>query len=141
MSFCCGASMIGTKGTLKHIRTRIHNVPILLCPVCSRVDVHYLAWQEYEILAEYAHGDGALDVDFEDYTEMLPPDLLYANCVSNEETESPQDVVRGQIDNALDLLVLSARTGDAEWSEQLRRRLKILGQRAARLQKKAGRAE
>lgn len=141
MSFCCGASMIGTKGTLKHIRTRIHNVPILLCPVCNRVDVHYLAWQEYELLAEYAHNDGALDIDYEDYTDRMPPEELFANCVNNEETEAPQAVVRGQIDNALDLLVISARIGDAEWSGQLRRRLQILGQRASRLQKKAGSAE
>lgn len=141
MSFCCGASMIGTKGTLKHIRTRIHNVPILLCPVCSRVEVHHLAWHEYEILAEYAHGDGASDVDFQDYTDMLPPEELFANCVNNEETETPETVVRGQIDNALDLLVLSARIGDEEWGAQLRTRLQTLGKRAVRLQKKAGRAE
>jgi hypothetical protein len=141
MSFCCGASMIGTKGTLKHIRTRIHNVPILLCPVCHRVDVHHLAFQEYEILAEYAHGDGALDIDFSDYSDMLPPGELFANCVSNEETDSPQEVVRSQIDMALDLLVLSSRIGDEEWSSQLRQRLHVLGKRSAKLHKKAGKAD
>lgn len=142
MSFCCGASMIGTKGTLKYIRTRIHNVPILLCPVCNRVEVHHLAFQEYEILAEYAHGDGALDIDFDEYTEMLPSEELFANCVSNEEMEEPRDVVRAQIDMALDLLVLSSRIGDEMWSEQLRRRLAVLGRRSAKLLKgKAGRMD
>lgn len=141
MSYCCGASMIGTKGTLKHIRTRIHNVPILLCPVCHRVEVHHLAYQEYEILAEYAHGDGAQDIDFSDYTDMPPPGELFANCINNEETDSPRQVVRSQIDMALDLLVISSRLGDAEWGEELRRRLHVLGRRAARLQKKAGKAD
>jgi hypothetical protein len=142
MSFCCGASMIGTKGTLKHIRTRIHNVPILLCPVCHRVEVHHLAYQEYEILAEYAHGDGASDVDFNEYTDMLPPGDLFANCVSNEETDAPRDVVRAQIDMALDLLVISGSMGDYEWSAQLRQRLAMLGKRSAKLLGgKAGRTE
>lgn len=139
MSFCCGASMIGVKGTLKYIRTRIHNVPILLCPVCNRVEVHHLAFREYEILAEFAHGEGALDIQFEDYADMPPAEELYANCVSNEETEAPEDVVRSQIDMALDLLAVSSGIGDGEWSEELRRRLAALGKRAAKLQRgKAG---
>src|SRR5690349_7811293 len=100
MSFCCGASMIGTKGTLKHYKTHIHNVPITFCPVCHRVHIHYLAQNEYEILAEYAHGDGALEVDFEDYVEQESK-LLLENCV-NHEDEDPMDVVRSQIDMALD---------------------------------------
>jgi hypothetical protein len=137
MSFCCGASMIGTKGTMKHIRTRIHNVPILLCPVCSRVEVHHLAFQEFEILAEYAHGDGATDIDFNEYVDARSPEELFANCVSNEETDKPLEVVRRQIDMALDLLVLSRRLGDVEWSEQLQLRLRHLSRRNEKLQNKA----
>lgn len=132
MSFCCGASMIGTKGTLKYIRTRIHHVPILLCPVCNRMEVHHLAVQEYEILAEYAHGERALDIDFNEYTNMPPPEDLYANCVSNEETEAQQDIIRSQIDMALDLLVLCRMIGDEAWAVQLRRRLAVLARRFVR---------
>ena len=133
MSFCCGASMIGTKGTLKYIRTRLHNVPILLCPVCHRIEVHHLAVHEYEILAEYAHGDGATDVDFDDYVDVLEPERLFANCISNEETEPPLVIVRRQIDMALDLMILAERLQDSEWSGQLRKRLLVLGKRLSKL--------
>ncbi|KIL38897.1 membrane protein [Gordoniibacillus kamchatkensis] len=135
MSFCCGASMIGTRGTLKHIRTRIHNVPVLFCPVCHRTEVHYLVEDEYEILAEYAHGDGATDVDFLEYVETKSDRDLFENCVSNEE-EDPMDVVRNQIDMALDLLAVAKTIGDEEWEEQLKRRLQMLGNRQRKLQAK-----
>ena len=79
MSVCCGASMIGTRGTLKHYRTHIHNVPLLFCPVCHHVEVHYLIQHEYEILAEYAHTDGAYEVDFEDYLDGKELEQLMDN--------------------------------------------------------------
>jgi hypothetical protein len=135
MSFCCGASMIGTKGTLKYIRTHIHNVPILFCPVCHRVDVHHLAQNEYEILAEYAHGDGAYEVDFIEYVDSKNSGELFENCV-NHEGEEPLDVVRSQIDMALDLLTFSKQIGDDEWEGQLKKRLLILSQRRNKLRQK-----
>lgn len=135
MSFCCGASMIGTKGTLKHIRTNIHNVPILFCPVCHRVEVHYLVENEYEILAEYAHGDGASDVDFVQYIEMKDDVFLYENCVNHEEQE-PLEVVQTQIDMALDLLTVSKALDDGHWEGQLKKRLQTLSNRKSKLLKK-----
>ncbi len=134
MSFCCGASMIGTKGTLKHYRTRIHNVPILFCPVCHRVEVHYLVENEYEILAEYAHGDGASEVDFQDYVDESDK-ALHENCVNNEE-EDPMAVVQNQIDMSLDLLPIAKEIGDAEWEQQLKKRLIVLSQRRHKLKLK-----
>ncbi|THF73169.1 hypothetical protein [Cohnella fermenti] len=134
MSFCCGASMIGTKGTLKHYRTRIHNVPILFCPVCHRVEVHYLVENEYEILAEYAHGDGASEVDFHDYVDESDK-ALHENCVNNED-EDPMQIVQSQIDMALDLLSFSKQIGDTEWEQQLKRRLGVLAQRKHKLKTK-----
>ncbi|OXM88311.1 hypothetical protein [Paenibacillus rigui] len=135
MSFCCGASMIGTKGTLKHIRTQIHNVPIVFCPVCHRVEVHHLVENEYDILAEYAHGDGAMEVDFQEYVENRSEAELYENCV-NHEDEDPLEVVRSQIDMSLDLLMVAKTWGDVEWEEQLKRRLNILSQRKSKLKNK-----
>lgn len=135
MSFCCGASMIGTKGTLKHIRTRIHNVPILFCPVCQRIEVHYLAYNEYEILAEYAHGDGAPEVDFAEYVDEMDAATLYANCVNHEE-EDALAVVQSQIDMALDLLMVSKELHDKEWECQLTKRLQVLSRRQAKLRRK-----
>ncbi|WP_135552997.1 hypothetical protein [Paenibacillus cymbidii] len=135
MSFCCGASMIGTSGTLKHIRTYIHNVPILFCPVCHRVEVHYLAQNEYDILADYAHGDGASEVDFGEYVDGKDSQELYENCV-NHENEEPLDVVHNQIDMALDLLAIASGLGDEEWIAQLKRRLHVLSERRNKLMHK-----
>ncbi|MFD2610961.1 hypothetical protein [Paenibacillus gansuensis] len=135
MSFCCGASMIGTKGTLKQMRTHIHNVPLLFCPVCHKIEVHYLAENEYEILAEYAIGDGAPEVDFDDYIDPKADHELYENCV-NHEQEDPMEVVRSQIDMALDLLSVAQSLQDAEWEAQLKERLGILSSRRAKLRNK-----
>ncbi|RAV20472.1 hypothetical protein [Paenibacillus contaminans] len=132
MSFCCGASMIGTKGTLKHIRTHIHNVPILLCPVCHRIEVHHLVEPEFEILAEYAHGDGASEVDFHEYADRKDGNQLFENCVNNED-QDPLDIVRNQIDMALDLMMVAKQIEDAEWEEQLKKRLHVLGRRQSKL--------
>ncbi|REE85184.1 hypothetical protein A8990_113102 [Paenibacillus taihuensis] len=131
MSFCCGASMIGTNGTLKHFRTHIHNVPILFCPVCHRVEIHHMIENEYEILAEYAHGDGASEVDFIEYVEQEEQEL-FENCVNNEN-EDPMEVVTNQIDMALDLLCFAKQISDESWEQDLKRRLSVLNQRRNKL--------
>ncbi|ACX67345.1 hypothetical protein MKY48_26745 [Paenibacillus sp. FSL W8-0187] len=133
MSFCCGASMMGTKGTLKHYRTQVHNVPLLSCPVCHRVEVHHRVENEYEILAEYAHGDGASQVDFQDYV-MEDEDAIFENVV-NRESEDPLTVVQSQIDMSLDLLVVAKWMEDEKWQGELKRRLAVMSQRRLRLQK------
>ncbi|MGG4143785.1 hypothetical protein ABEW34_11675 [Paenibacillus algorifonticola] len=134
MSFCCGASMIGTKGTLKHFRTHIHNVPILFCPVCNRVEIHHLVENEYEILAEYAHGDGAAEVDFQEYVEQEGKELR-ENCV-NHESEDPMDVVLSQIDISLDLLSFANQIDDIAWQGELKKRLVILSSRRNKLKER-----
>lgn len=131
MSFCCGASMIGTKGTLKHYRTQVHNVPLLFCPVCHRVEVHYKVENEYEILAEYAHGDGASEIDFQDYV-MEDEDTIYENCV-NRENEDPLEVVQRQIDTSLDLLSIAKNIKDEKWESELKRRLAVMSKKRSKL--------
>lgn len=133
MSFCCGASMIGTKGTLQHYRTRIQNVPLLLCPVCHRIEVHFLVENEYEILAEYAQSDGVEEVNFKDYV-TTDDSQLFENCI-NHENDDPLELVRNQIDNALDLLALAKQWKDAQWESQLKRRLALMSRRKAQLMK------
>jgi hypothetical protein len=135
VSFCCGASMIGMRGTLKHYRTHIHNVPLLFCPVCHQVEVHYLVQQEYEILAEYAHSDGAYEVDFADYLDGEDLERLMDNCI-NHENEEPMEIVKNQIDTALDLMSVAKHLKDEEWVEQLKERLAILGERRKKLENK-----
>ncbi|ALS29397.1 hypothetical protein ABEV74_16240 [Paenibacillus cisolokensis] len=134
MSFCCGASMIGTKGTLKHYRTHIHNVPILFCPVCHRVEIHHSIENEYEILAEYAHGDGASEIDFQDYVDKEDKGI-FENCVNNEN-EDPMDVVTSQIDMALDLLIFAKQLNDQAWQDELKKRLGVLNGRRNKLRQR-----
>ncbi|MNY54742.1 hypothetical protein D3C86_1906440 [compost metagenome] len=89
---------------------------------------------EYEILAEYAHGDGAAEVDFVEYIDGKDH-LLHDNCV-NHEGEEPMDIVRCQIDMALDLLGFAKTIADQEWEEQLMKRLKMLSTRRDKLKNK-----
>ncbi|GGH54236.1 hypothetical protein HNR77_002375 [Paenibacillus sp. JGP012] len=132
MSYCCGASMVGTKGTLKHYRTQVHNVPLLFCPVCHRVEVHYKVENEYEILAEYAHGDGASEIDFQDYVTE-DEDAIFENCV-NRESEDAMVIVQRQIDMSLDLLRLAKEMKDEKWESELKRRLAVMSQRKLKIQ-------
>ncbi|ODP28864.1 hypothetical protein PTI45_01840 [Paenibacillus nuruki] len=134
MSFCCGGSMIGTKGTLKHFRTQVHNVPLLVCPVCERVEVHYKVESEYEILAEYAHGDGTPEIDFQDYV-MEDEATMFENCVNMEE-DDPMTMVQSQIDMGLDLLAVAKKINDEQWERDLKRRLAVMSLRRSRLQHK-----
>jgi hypothetical protein len=97
--------------------------------------VHHLVESEYEILAEYAHGDGAPEVDFQEYVDTRSQAELYENCV-NHENEDPLEVVRSQIDMSLDLLMVAKTWGDVEWEEQLKKRLNILSRRRNKLKNK-----
>lgn len=135
MSFCCGAGMVGTSGTLKHGISYIHQVPLLFCPVCHRIEVHHLVEEEYEILAEYANGDGAHDVNFHDYVDIKEKKDLYENCICRDEDE-PEEVIRLQIDMALDLLSVAKYLQDEEWTQQLKKRLGIMSQRRNKLMKR-----
>lgn len=134
MSFCCGASMLGTKGTLKHYRTQVHNVPLLFCPVCHRVEVHYKVENEYEVLAEYAHGDGLSEIDFQDFVTEND-ESIFGNCV-NHEDEDPLDIVQSQIDLSLDLLTVAKQMNDAKWESELKKRLAVMSRRRAKLLQK-----
>ncbi|AWB43928.1 hypothetical protein DCC85_06625 [Paenibacillus sp. CAA11] len=134
MSYCCGASMIGTKGTLKHYRTQVHNVPLLFCPVCKRIEVHYKVENEYEILAEYAHVDGTSEIDFQDFVTE-DEESIFSNCV-NVESEEPLDIVKSQIDMALDLLAVAKDLGDEKWESELKKRLAVMSRRSAKLKQR-----
>ncbi|WP_435921911.1 hypothetical protein [Paenibacillus sp. DYY-L-2] len=134
MSFCCGASMLGTKGTLKHYRTQVHNVPLLFCPVCHRVEVHYKVENEYEVLAEYAHGDGLSEIDFQDFVTEND-ESIFGNCV-NHEDEDPLDIVQSQIDLSLDLLTVAKQMNDVKWESELKKRLAVMSRRRAKLLQK-----
>src|SRR5690606_37444731 len=97
--------------------------------------VHHLIENEYEILAEYAHGDGSSEVDFAEYVDVGEDGRLYENCV-NSENEDPLDVVRTQIDMALDLLIVARQLEDKAWQDQLMKRLKVLSDRRTRLRER-----
>jgi hypothetical protein len=127
--------MIGTKGSIRHLRTLIHNVPIVFCPVCHRIEVHHLVEDEYEILAEYAQGDGATEVDFAVYSDTPVREALFENCV-HQENEDPLALITNQIDMALDLLQVAKALDDIEWEYQLKNRLRVMSGRRDKLRRK-----
>lgn len=124
--------MVGSKGTMKHYRTLVHNVPLLFCPVCHRVEVHYKARHEYEILAEYAHGDGVSEIDFQDFV-IEDEETIFGNCV-NLDDEDPITLVQSQIDISLDLLTVAKQMNDEKWERELKKRLAVMSRRRAKLQ-------
>jgi hypothetical protein len=135
MSFCCGASMIGTIGTLKHHHTYIHQVPTLFCPICQAIEIHPKVKDDYEILADYAHSDHAPEIYFNDYVDMKDLEDIFTDCIDIEDQPMTM-VLRSQIDHALDLLSIAKKIEDHEWEKQLFQRLKVLSERLRRHQKK-----
>ena len=135
MSFCCGASMIGAVGAIKRERVVIHQVPLVFCPVCHRVDVHFVVKEEFDLLVDYAQGDGVAHVNFVDYVEYGDTEAIMENCISIEGTNSEQ-LYREQIDNALDLLSAAKQMRDNEWENMLKERLKVLSRRLQRLRQR-----
>ncbi|MGD8190871.1 hypothetical protein ACQCN2_12900 [Brevibacillus ginsengisoli] len=128
MSFCCGANMIGSIGTVRHDTTTVHNVPIMFCPVCNRTDVHPYIEAEYEILVEYAQGDKASEIDFSDFVSVDNKQDLFENCTMTDEG-SFSDVLKQQIDIALDLLGVAKQLNDQAWKDALKHRLQRLSER------------
>ncbi len=102
MGFCCGAGMIGATGTIRHNGVLIHNVPLIFCPVCQRVEVHSRVSEEFELFADYAKSDGASEVNFKNYADQDLGNTLFTDCLSMEHN-SPVEAVSYQIDMALDL--------------------------------------
>lgn len=135
MSFCCGASMIGAVGTLKYDQTYIHEVPILHCPICQKIEVHRSVREEYEILADYAQADYAPEVFFTDYVELKHIDDLFHDCI-DVEGKSMTDLIRSQIDNALDLMSVAKKLDDQDWQGALLNRLKVLSERLRKYRRK-----
>jgi hypothetical protein len=136
MSYCCGAGMIGSIGSVRHQRTLIRHVPILYCPVCDRIDVHPSVEMEYEILVEYAHGDQAPEVDFSDFVQIDHKEELFENCTMIDDGGSFGDVLRQQIDMALDLLGVAKALNDEEWRSELKNRLQRLSERLNKYNKR-----
>jgi reverse gyrase len=135
MSLCCGASMIGTIGTVKHHNTYIHQVPILHCPICQSIEVYSRIKEDYEILADYAHSDHAPEVFFNDYVEIDDLDALFIDCIEID-IDLNTGVIKNQIDHALDLLSIAKKVKDDEWEKTLYKRLNVLSQRLRRHQQK-----
>ena len=133
MGFCCGASMVGTIGTLRHYNSYIHEVPILHCPICQAIEVYWKIKEDYEILADYARSDHAPEVYFSDYVDIEDIEDLFTDCVYSDAQITPY-IVRSQIDQALDLLSAAKKIEDKDWELQLNTRLKVLSERLKRLQ-------
>ncbi|GAA0369009.1 hypothetical protein [Bacillus horti] len=134
MSFCCGASMLGTMGSLQHKKTYIHQVPILYCPICQSVEVHPKIKDDYEILADYAQSDQAPEIYFDDYVDLKDMSEIFADCIDVEEMPMI-GIIKSQIDQALDLLSVAKKLKDKEWERDLFHRLHVLSDRLKKHQR------
>jgi hypothetical protein len=85
---------------------------------------------EFELIAEYAHGDGVHEVDFSEYV-LKDSDLNFENCI-NEGDEDMDMLLTNQIDMALDLLSFAKYIQDEEWQAELKERLSTLVGRKTR---------
>lgn len=129
MSFCCGAGMIGTIATVRHLDTLVHQVPVLYCPVCDKMEVHPGIEGEYEILVEYAQGDRTPVVNFSEFVNVDYRGELFENCTVIDEGGALGAVLRKEIDKALDLMGVAKALQDEEWREGLKNRLQRLSER------------
>lgn len=140
MSFCCGASMLGSSGTVRHLKTMVHNVPIMYCPVCNRIDVHPAIEGEFEILVEYAQGDNAAEVDFSDFVNIEKMPELFENCTMTDEGNF-EELLKRQIDIALDLYGVAKQLDDIAWKEALMLRLQKLSERLRKYQQRTQKSQ
>jgi hypothetical protein len=76
--------------------------------------------------------DQVPELDFDTLVREHELDGLFDNCADSME-EPPMEIVHNQIDMALDLLGVAELLGDAEWQEQLKRRLVSLARRQVEL--------
>ncbi|OYD07490.1 hypothetical protein [Paludifilum halophilum] len=134
MGFCCGATMVGAVGTLRQGSTLVHNVPLLYCPVCHRVEVHQAVQDEFDLLLEYAREDGAREVNLRDEVDEEMIEEWKETCTSFQQGQ-PETVLREQIDMALDLMGVAKQIHDEEWERALKNRLQIMSDRLKRYQK------
>lgn len=134
MAYCCGATMVGAIGTLRQGAVLVHNVPLLYCPVCHQVEVHQAVQEEFELMLDFAHGDGAQEINLREHIdeEMIQEWKEYCTSFQNGQ---PEQILREQIDMALDLMIVAKHLKDREWEDDLKKRLRVLGDRLRKYHK------
>lgn len=135
MGFCCGAGMIGATGTIRHNGVLIHNVPLVFCPVCQKVDVHSKVSDEFELFTDYAKKDGVTEVNFQSNGHEAEENTIFSDCL-NMDQYTPLEAVAYQIDMALDLFSAAQMLKDQDWCEALKNRLRVLSDYKQKLEKK-----
>lgn len=125
MSFCCGADMLLTVAHLRQESVSVANVPVLFCLTCENIIVHPDVELEYQMLVDYAIGDRAQEVDLFPYVNPKKRDFLY-DPKNHIEYFRLNDVVKEQIDRALDLYAMAISAKDSSWQEEIAQRLKAL---------------
>jgi hypothetical protein len=125
MSFCCGADMLLTIATIRQEGVAITNVPIVFCPVCEQLRVHPSIEFEFEMLKEFACKDRAQEVDLQAVVHPSLQQKLY-DPQYHLGYGNLEQVIKEQIDCALDLYTMAHSLGNSEWQEEIVHRLKVL---------------
>lgn len=134
MSFCCGASMIGLIGSIRNHSVLVHQVPLLCCPVCQRLEIHPEIKEEFELVVEYALEDHVKEITLR---ETITPEMIAEwreHCVSFIGDEDFELTLREQIDHSLDLLSVAKCLSEDDWKEELMQRLSTLTYRLQHLE-------
>ena len=96
------------------------------------MEVYPVIKDEFELVVEFARGDGAHEVYLRETidSEILDKWKEYATSFQEDNQEA---VLREQIDMALDLLSMAKWLEDRTWEDQLKHRLHVLSRRMRRL--------
>ncbi|MGI6127959.1 MAG: hypothetical protein ACOYEF_13570, partial [Planifilum sp.] len=79
--------------------------------------------------------DSAREVNLKDYIDEEMVAEWKENCTSFQD-DNPEEVLREQIDMALDLLGVAKQLDDGQWVSDLKNRLQVLSSRLTKLKKK-----
>ncbi|MBE3595723.1 MAG: hypothetical protein IMW86_01610 [Hydrogenibacillus sp.] len=124
MNWCCGAMMIGSIGALRVEGIVFERLPLVYCPVCRRFEVHPLVSDAFELLLDYAQGDNARHIVFDDFVTIDEAELRAHQPLWDDG--EPLLLIQASIDQALDLLSAAKALGDVLWKRELGDRLKRL---------------
>jgi len=130
---CCGALMVGSIGALKHEGIVYDRLPLQYCPICRRHEVHPLVRDDFEQLVEFAKGDLASYIQFDDFVDYDEEALRQYQPLWDEG--DPKKLIVQAIDQSLDLLTASKALHDQAWTLEIELRLRHLGQMLKSLSK------
>ncbi|WP_426447311.1 hypothetical protein ACP26L_24845 [Paenibacillus sp. S-38] len=119
----CGNQMnIRLRTVMYQNKVEIENVPIFSCESCSRNEVFAEIKPELTGLIGTLGGKpGKQQVHFDEISEVAH--LMVKVTEKNRASDPVESIIRERINELLDLLLLAQSLGDADWTQDVRKRL------------------